>query len=225
MINGANLIFGYREFDETTEVDEQVKIAVLDATTYELKSTDADTRSCGAGNVYTQGAFKAENGDVYFPTLSFAYAGNNPDKPSGFMRVKSNATVIDDSYFFNVKEKVGGNSLTGPLVYLGNNKVLAQVVREDLVAGGDYWGVLSKVYQNEWYVIDLSAQSATKLDVPLSRGNGDGNPIVTANGLGAFVVNAADGNSIYTYNPSNGETKKGLAYIGANVIYKLHNIE
>jgi hypothetical protein len=225
MTNGSNLIFGYREADATTYVDEQVKIAVLDGTTYALKSTDADSRSCGAGNAYSQGAFRTENGDVYFPTLSFAYGGNNPNKPSGFMRVKSNATAIDDSYFLNVKEKVNGNSLTGPLVYLGNNKVLAQVVREDLVKGGDYWGVLSNVYQNEWYVIDLSAQSVTKLDVPLSRGNGDGNPILTSNGLGAFVVNAADGNFIYTYNPANGETKKGLTYIGANVIYKLHNIE
>lgn len=225
MTNGSNLIFGYREADETTYVDEQVKIAVLDATTYELKSTDTDSRSCGAGNAYSQGAFKTENGDVYFPTLSFAYAGNNPDKPSGFMRVKNNATVIDDTYFLNVKEKVNGNSLTGPLVYLGNNKVLAQVVREDLVEDGDYWGVLSDVYQNEWYVIDLAAESVTRLDVPLSRGNGDGNPILTSNGLGAFVVNASDGNYVYTYNPANGETKKGLTYIGANVIYKLHNIE
>lgn len=225
MTNGSNLIFGYREFDTTTDIDDQVKIAVLDGTTYELKSTDTDSRSCGAGNAYSQGAFTTENGDVYFPTLPFAYGGNNPDKPSGFMRVKSNATVIDDSYFLNVKEKVDGNSLTGPLVYLGDNKVLAQVVREDLVEDGDYWGVLSDVYQNEWYVIDLSAQSVTKLDVPLSRGNGDGNPILTSNGLGAFVVNAADGNYIYTYNPANGETKKGITYIGANVIYKLHNIE
>ena len=225
MTNGGNLIFGYREADATTYVDEAVKIAILDGTTYELKSTDSDSRSCGAGNAYSQGSFKTENGDVYFPTLSFAYAGNNPDKPSGFMRVKSNATQIDDSYFLNVKENVDWNSLTGPLVYLGNNKVLAQVVREDLVEGGDYWGVLSDVYQNEWYVIDLLAQTVVKLDVPLSRGNGDGNPILTSNGLGAFVINAADGNYIYTYNPANGEVKKGLTYIGANVIYKLHNIE
>jgi hypothetical protein len=225
MTNGANLIFGYREADVTTYVDEQVKIAVLDGTSYELKNMDTDSRSCGAGNAYTQGAFKTENGDVYFPTLPFAYAGNNPDKPSGFMRVKSNATQIDDTYFLNVKEKVNGNSLTGPLVYLGNNKVLTQVVREDLVEGGDYWGVLSDIYQNEWYVIDLSAQTATKLDVPLSRGNGDGNPILTSNGLGAFIVNSAEGNFIYTHNPETGETKKGITYIGANVIYKLHNIE
>jgi hypothetical protein len=225
MKNGSNVIFGYRETDETTFVDEQVKIAVLDASTYEVKSTDSDDRSCGAGNAYTQGSFQTENGDVYFPTLPFAYAGNNPDKPSGFMRVKNNTTQIDDTYFLNVSEKVNGNNLTGPLVYLGNNLVLAQVVREDLVEDGDYWGVLSDIYQNEWYVIDLSAQTATKLDVPLSRGNGDGNPIKTSDGLGAFVVNAADGNFIYTYNPSNGETKKGIAYVGANVIYKVHNIE
>src|SRR5688500_7182278 len=225
MKNGSNIIFGYRESDETTFVDEQVKIAVLDASNYEVKSTDSDNRSSGAGNAYTQGSFQTENGDVYFPTLSFAYAGNNPNKPSGFMRVKNNATQIDDTYFLNVSEKVNDNNLTGPLVYLGNNKVLAQVVREDLVEDGDYWGVLSSVYQNEWYVIDLSAQTATKLDVPLSRGNGDGNPIKTSDGLGAFVVNAADGNFIYTYNPSNGETKKGITYIGANVIYKVHNIE
>jgi hypothetical protein len=225
MTNGANIIFGYREADTYTYVEEQVKIAVLDGTTYELKSTDTDDRSCGAGNAYTQGAFKTENGDVYFPTLSFAYAGNNPDKPSGFMRVKSNATQIDDTYFLNVKEKVNGNSLTGPLIYLGSDKVLAQVVREDLVEGGDYWGVLSDVYQNEWHVVDLSAQTVSKLDVPLSRGNGDGNPILTSNGLGAFVVNSAEGNFIYTYNPANGETKRGITYVGANVIYKIHNIE
>src|SRR5688572_5622503 len=181
MKNGTNIIFGYREADAATFVDEQVKIAVLDATTYAVKTTDTDTRSCGAGNAYSQGSFQTENGDVYFPTLSFAYGGNNPDKPSGFMRVKKDATQIDDTYFLNVSEKVNGNNLTGPLVYLGNNKVLAQVVREDLVVGGDYWGVLSDVYQNEWYVIDLSAGTDTKLDVPLSRGNGDGNPILTSN--------------------------------------------
>lgn len=225
MKNGSNIIFGYREADEESGVDEVVKIAVLDATTYELESTDSDDRSCGAGNAYTQGSFQTENGDVYFPTLSFAYAGNNPDKPSGFMRVKKDATLIDDTYFLNVSDEVEGNNLTGPLVYLGNNKVLAQVVREDLVENGDYWGVLSDVYQNEWYVIDLTAQTATKLDVPLSRGNGDGNPIFMANGLAAFVVNASDGNYIYTYNPTTGETKKGLTYVGANVIYKVHNVE
>jgi hypothetical protein len=81
------------------------------------------------------------------------------------------------------------------------------------------------VYQNEWYVIDLSSQTATKLDVPLSRGNGDGNPIKTTDGLAALVVNSADGNFIYTYNPSKNETKKGITYLGANVIYKLHNIK
>jgi hypothetical protein len=225
MKNGSKLIFGYRETDATTYVDEQVRIAVLNGSTYAVEGTDSDDRSCGAGNAYSQGSFQTENGDVYFPTLSYAYGGNNPDKPSGFMRVKANATTIDDSYFLNAKEKVSGNSLTGPLVYLGGNKVLAQVVREDLVENGDYWGVLSDVYQNEWYVFDLSAQTATKLDVPLSRGNGDGNPIMTSNGLAAFAVNATDGNSVYTYNPANGETKKGITYIGANVIYKIHNIE
>jgi len=225
MKNGSNIIFGYREPDAESDVDEVVKIAVLDGTTFEVESTDSDDRSCGAGNAYSQAAFRTENGDVYFPTLTYAYAGNNPDKPCGFMRVKSGETEIDDTYFLNVKEKVNNNNLTGPLVYLGNDKVLAQVVREDLVENGDYWGVDSDVYQNEWYVIDLAGATATKLDVPLSRGNGDGNPIMTAGGLAAFVVNASTGNYIYTYNPVTGETRKGLTYVGANVIYKLHNIE
>lgn len=225
MKNGSNIIFGYRESDKVSGVDEAVKIAILDATTYAVEGTDSDDRSCGAGNTYSQGSFQTENGDVYFPTLSFAYAGNNPDKPSGFMRVKKDATQIDETYFLNVSDEVDGNNLTGPMVYLGNNKVLSQVVREDLVEDGDYWGVLSDVYQNEWYVIDLSAKNATKLDVPLSRGNGDGNPIFMSNGLAAFVVNASTGNFIYTYNPTTGETKKGLTYVGANVIYKLHNVE
>ncbi|HEY3406241.1 MAG TPA: DUF4374 domain-containing protein [Ohtaekwangia sp.] len=225
MKNGSNIIFGYREADAETGKDDVVKIAVLDATTYELESTDSDDRSSGSGNAYSQAAFRTEDGDVYFPTLTYAYAGNNPDKPCGFMRVKNNETTIDDTYFLNVKSKVNNNNLTGPLVYLGDDKVLAQVVREDLVENGDYWGVESDIYQNEWYVIDLSAETATKLDVPLSRGNGDGNPIMTADGLAAFVVNAANGNFIYTYNPTTGETKKGITYVGANVIYKLHNIE
>src|SRR5688572_17037648 len=46
MTNGSNLLFGYRESDATTFVDEEVKIAVLDGTTYALKSTDTDSRSC-----------------------------------------------------------------------------------------------------------------------------------------------------------------------------------
>ena len=223
--NGENVIFGYREFDATTSVDAQVKIAVLNGTTFELEETDSDDRSCGAGSPYSQSAFQTENGDVYFPTLPFAYGGNNPDKPSGFMRVKSGEASIDDSYFLNVSSKVNNNNLTGPLIYLGDDKVLAQVVREDLVENGDYWGVDSDVYQNEWYIIDLAAETATKLDVPLSRGNGDGNPIKTASGIAAFVVNSADGNFVYTYDPVTEEAAKGLKYVGSNVIYKLHSIE
>src|SRR5690606_26881156 len=52
MKNGSNLIFGYRESDITTYVDDEVKIAVLDGTDYTLQSTDTDDRSCGAGNAY-----------------------------------------------------------------------------------------------------------------------------------------------------------------------------
>lgn len=142
------------------------------------------------------------------------------------MRILNGQSKIDDNYFFNVKEKVSDNSLNGPSVYMGNNKLLVQIVREDLVKEGDYWGVsATAAFQNEYYVLDLVTKAATKLDVPLSRGNGDGNPIKAGDNLYAFVVNAQSGNYIYTYNTATNETKQGIKYIGALVIYKIHNLK
>lgn len=110
--------------------------------------------------------------------------------------------------------------------YMGNNKLLVQIVREDLVKNGDYWGATTTgVFQNEYYVLDINTLAATKLNVPLSRVNGDGNPIKAGADLYAFAVNAASGNYVYTYNVASGEVKEGLKYIGALVIYKLHNIQ
>lgn len=224
---GRDLVFGYHQVkDDATAEADSVYIAVLDGTNYTVKSIDSDERSAAAGYTYSSSSFTAENGDVYFLTYPFAYVGNNPSKPSAIMRIKNGETTIDDSYFFNVTSSTGDNNLNGPSIYMGNNKLLVQIVVEDLVENGDYWGASENgIFQNEYYVLDLSTKTASKLNVPLSRGNGDGNPIKVGTDLYAFIVNGADGNFVYTYNVSTGEVKQGLKYIGALVIYKLHSLE
>ncbi len=224
---GNDLVFGYHQIkDDASAVADSVYIAVLNGSDYSVKALDSDNRSAAAGATYIRSSFTAENGDVYFLTFPFAYIGNNATKPSAIMRIRNGETQIDDSYMLNVSAKVSNNNLNGPSVYMGNNKLLVQIVREDLVVDGDYWGAFEDgVFQNEYYVLDLDAESATKLNVPLSRGNGDGNPIKTDNDSYAFVVNEENGNYIYTYNTSNGEVKQGLKYTGALVVYKLHSLE
>ena len=224
---GADLIFGYQQLvDSAKGVADSVYIAILDGKEYAVKALDSDGRSAAAGFTYFSSSFTAENGDVYFLTFPFAYIGNNPSKPSAILRVKAGETKIDDEYFFNVTAKVNNNNLNGPSVYMGNNKMLVQIVREDLVKAGDYWGASPDgIFQNEYYVLDLNMQSATKLNVPLSRGNGDGNPIKISDNTFAFIVNGQDGNYVYTYNTSNGDVKQGIKYIGALVIYKLHHLK
>ncbi|HTF82123.1 MAG TPA: DUF4374 domain-containing protein [Cytophagales bacterium] len=223
---GKDLVLGYHQSTVDTKVADSIYIAVLDTSSFNVKNTDSDGRSAAAGCQWSGSSFTAENGDVYFLTYPFANIGNNPTKPSAIMRILNGQSTIDDNYFFNVKEKVADNSLNGPSIYMGNNKLLVQIVREDLVKEGDYWGAsATAAFQNEYYVLDLGTKAATKLDAPLSRGNSDGNPIKAGDNLYAFVVNAQSGNYIYTYNPATNETKQGLKYIGALVIYKIHNLK
>lgn len=227
-LGNDKLVFGYHQV--STDNDEKVDsvyIAVLDASNnYSVLSLDKDERSAAAGYTYSSSSFISENGDLYFLTYPFAGKGNNSAKPSAVMRIKSGETTIDDSYFFDVTASVNNNNLNGPSIYMGNNKLLVQIVREDLVVDGDYWGAFeSGIFQNEYYVLDIYAKNATKLDVPLSRGNGDGNPIKAGDNLYAFAVNCADGNFVYTYNTSTGETQRGIKYVGALVIYKLHSLK
>lgn len=225
--HGDKLILGYHQkTDDANKIIDSVYIAVLDGINFTVQSLDKDFRSAGAGCSWSSSSFTTENGDTYFLNFPYAYVGNNPAEPSGIMRVQNGQTTIDDSYFFDVSDVTGGNNFNGPSIYMGNNKVLVQIVREDLVVNGDYWGAdPSAVFQNEYYVLDLVAKSATKLNVPLSRGNGDGNPIKISDELYAFAVNEANGNFVYTYNTSTGEVKQGLKYIGALVIYKLHSLK
>lgn len=111
------------------------------------------------------------------------------------------------------------------MIYLGDNKLLAQVVREELAVNGDRWGLSSGVYLHEWYLFDISTQAASKLDIPLSRGVPSNNAIKTSDGLVAIIANTEEGNFVYTYNPRNGEIKRGLSYLGAEVINSIYNID
>lgn len=188
-------------------------VAIFNATTMAYEKTIYTDKAAGLGYSVVSSHGIAENGDLYIIACNSNYWAVNESIPSGIVRIKSGQTEFDD-YFFNISEKVGG-SHTGGMIYAGNNKAIVQVFRSDLIKS-------FRDYQNsfviEYYVVDLSAKSVQKLNIPLTkyprRTMG-----VLENGKIAIVGNTeSEGNNIYIFDPATNQVRKGLSYVGTEEI-------
>jgi hypothetical protein len=175
-----------------------------------------DTRTASTGfNDANDHVFNA-SGDLYLSTSNSDYWGVNEKLPSGILRIKKGESNFDPAYFFNITEKVNGNHAVG-LMPIGNNKAITYVFRKDLIKTYDDF---YKSFTVEHWIIDLSAGTAKKIELPLHK-YPQGDPIPTKDGKFALKINSQEGSFIYTLDPTSGAVTKGIQYEGVDRIDNL----
>jgi len=169
-----------------------------------------DGRSTSPGND-RNGVFKTfvYNDDLYVMTSPLPLIGQNYDLPTGIFRFKKGATAVDATYFFDISAKLNGDPVLGG-GYAGNGKVVVRRIRMDLHTD---WNSFSQKNIQEYHVIDLVANTITKLNIPLSKSMTTAANFLVDNTKVYFPVNTVDvdGNfNIYNYDGATGTLTKGL---------------
>lgn len=199
--------------DETYSSVDTGYVAIYNAADYSLIKILKDTRINSLGYNFFDDHFFDTNGDLYLSNVTSYYWGLSETQPSAVIRIKAGEDVIDNSYLFNITEKVG-NEYSNGLFYIGNKKALTRVFKKSITAN-DY-SKYANGYSMETWLLDLNANNAVKLDIPLSK-----NPYVNFvrlnNGKVAIPSNTADGNYIYIFDPNSNTISKGLEYQGADI--------
>lgn len=211
----------YIHTNEDYEAYDEAPIAIFNATNMAYEKTIYTDKTASLGYSVVSGHGTTENGDLYVISCNSNYWGANESKPSGIVRIKSGQSEFDNSYFFDITAKTGGNH-TGGFLYVGNNKAIVQVFRSDLItAYRDY----ANGYVIEYYVADLAAQTLTKLNMPLSRNPKQALSLLK-DGKAVIVSNTqTEGSGLYIYDPSNGTLSKGLTYTGTETIESFRAFE
>jgi hypothetical protein len=190
VVRGNQLFVSYLHFDasyNTNHVDTNY-IAVYSYPEIAYQKTITDTRTGPTGAWQTKnGLFKDEKGDIYAMSSSNISNGySKSTKPGGFLRIKSDATTFDQSYFFNT-DLLGGK--ISHIKYLGNGLVFATISTIQNQTAADRWGDKSL----KMSIIDVYNQKIT--DVKLAGGN-SASLIHAGNGGRSFPV-LADGGKVY----------------------------
>lgn len=212
------IFVGYDFLDDTFSSVDTLYVAVYDRQ-FKLLKTLKDTRSSTAGLFgNTPVASVDEKGDIYFVSSPNDYFGRNPDKPVGVFRIRKGQDELDPSYFFNLDAAFGNNG--NSFFYMGNGKALTQRLRADLLPPeGNY----ITDFAIDWYVIDVYAQSAVKLDVPL-HAEPEHSCVKLNDGRTLFPANTREGVFAYLYDHRTGELKRGQRAEGLRQIWKIFKV-
>lgn len=190
-------------------------IAVYDATTLAFEKEITTDKAAGLGFSVIASHF-TKNNDLYLISSNSNFWTGNESIPSGLVRINSGESDFDEYYFLNLSEKVDGNH-TGGMAYAQNDKVVFQVFRSDLITEyADY----SNSFTIEYYVVDLSTEVVTKLDIPLCQYPRDMIEYIGDDKV-AITANTEEGNFIYIYNSTTNTVTKGIEYSGTETISSL----
>ncbi|MEP2026019.1 DUF4374 domain-containing protein, partial [Reichenbachiella sp.] len=162
---------------------------------------------------------KTDRGDLYTYSTSALASGfaPTPDNPSGFLRINSGTTAFDDDYFFNFEEKSGGYKLNN-VVYAGGNKAVVRMAKEDDTNADYLWATYGPTIDPalaicEMAVVDLEAQTVTKLNIP-AHGGEWGMANLYHDGMVYVNISNADEAYIYQIDPSTATAAKGAKIDG-----------
>lgn len=175
-----------------------------------LVRTFKDTRSAYPGGVNTRQShfFTDEKGDFYFIACPGIALGHHPSKPTGIFRINKSDGALDPTYFFNLSASAIHNHGYG-FWYIGNGKAIVRTERKELFKGmQDHY----LVPHFDFYVLDLAAQTTSRLDLPLDKGTAR-NCILVENGLVYIAVNPnSEASYVWIYDPKNHSLRKGVSF-------------
>lgn len=215
-LNNGKLYLPYTVYHSGWTSTSVAYLASVDYPSMTNLKIDTDTRSGALGTFSTlMGGTIKYNNDLYIITDCGDRWGSIADKPSAIFKVSNGATEINADYFFDLSAISEGNKEFYGLFDLGNGKGITRLGRKDVLLTFDDYNN-SDVF--EFYVVDVTAKTKTKLDLPLSQ-YVSSSPVLVENGKAYILVSTkANGNFVYTYDINSGTLSKGLEVKGLDYV-------
>lgn len=153
---------------------------------------------------------------AYFITSPTIWSTKTKDKPFGIFRVQNNSKEIDPTYFYELTDRTKEEAVG--LTYVGNNKAVVRILDKTKITSSDSYGT---EYITSFYLVDVKAQTKTKINIPLAKGTPFTENVV-ADGDNIFIAaNTVEGYYVYQYNTSSQVVSKGLKLEGINAVSKM----
>jgi len=194
----------FTKYPDNMAVYKQAAVAVVSYPAMTVNQSVTDSRTTGAGGptVYAPVSFIDESGDLYFasdPVNAYDY-----QSPSVIYRIKSGTDVIDPTYYFNYSAATN-NEMIPAMWYIGNGKAIVR----SRVAG-------KSIDADHYFsIIDVKTGAFVKrLDLPADKGERMVNAVIMEDGKAFIMVNAADKDYIWQYDPLTGALTRGAEFIG-----------
>jgi len=210
-----NLYVPFIEVDANdSDLYDEAYVAVFDSN-FEYVKTITTDKTANLSTGFISSSAIDESGDLYISSSNISFYGNNEDLPSGIVRIKSGETDIDEDYFLDITEATGYHSIG--MLYVGDGKAIVPVYNSDI------WDTTN--YYVEYHLVDLTAETVTKLDMPAGSGGyygGRRSMSLMGNGNAAIMLNHENGSSVYIYDASTGSVSEGTTYTGADGLIGLN---
>ncbi|SEL66816.1 hypothetical protein [Parapedobacter koreensis] len=200
----------YTGITEYTTID-TLYTAILAYPSMALKAIHKDARSAYPGGINTVQSynFTDEKGDFYFMSCPGIALGNMPDLPTAIFKIPAAADTIDPDYWINISEQIGNHAYG--MWSIGYGKAIIRSERKDKYTNfSDH----HSTYQFEYYVVDLTKQSLTKLDLPLDKGTRKESVLVQGDKAYIAIDDAADNHQLWVYDIPSGAINPGLKLTG-----------
>lgn len=214
ILRGNRLYIPYVVYNSDWTATEKSYLASVDYPSMDNLNIASDTRSAYAGSFSSVIPSTAVfNGDIYILTNTGDRWGVTPNKPSAIYRIKAGENIFDTSYFFDLSAISDGNREFYGFWDLGNGKAITRLGRKDLLKTfTDYFS--TDVF--EYYVVDFTAKTKTKLELPLNKVV-HASPVLVENGKAYIAVaSSTSGNFVWTYDIASGSLTKGLEIKGVD---------
>ncbi|WP_131538839.1 DUF4374 domain-containing protein [Pedobacter nototheniae] len=182
-------------------------------------STDTRFNYPSHYTLHAPGAF-TDNSVAYFLNSPTIWATKMTNKPFGIYRVKTGATAVDNTYFYELTDRTKEEALG--LYHVGTGKAIVKILDKTQIDGSSAY---STKYITDYYVVDVVNQTKTKLDIPKSISGGYSENVLVDGGVAYIAAKTNDGFYIYQYNVATGTVKRGLKLEGVTALSRLEKIK
>jgi hypothetical protein len=190
-------------------------LAVIEYPSMKTLKIETDTRSTSPGGLYLHATYSMqENGDIYFLAAPGERTHRHHSAKTALYRIRKGTETLDKEYFF----EIGDADKEGYMLYpLGEGKALIKMIERKKVK--QYMDYLGRGVA-DYYLLDIHAQTKTKLDLPADVLGFTENVLVD-NGMAYIGVTEKKNESyVWEYNIKTGSLKKGLKVEGKALIIK-----
>lgn len=175
--------------------------STFDMETFTHKELQKDSRSTYPGGINTVQPYGAQlvNGDYYFMSCPGVALGNRPSLPTAIFRRLNGNSHVDTTYMLSISDSIGNHAYG--LWLVKDHEVIIRSERKDKYSD---FSTHHRVFQFDYYLVDLLAGTFEKLDLPLDRGTRKENVLVRDNVVYFGLDSEGEHHYVWRYELSDG---------------------